>query len=264
MKRISPKELQIAGTAVAVLLVGLVVFLIGGETPVENKDIDHKLAGKAVYPIDINTASADMLTLLPGIGPTKAHAIVEYRSEKGLFKDPEELTNVRGIGEATLDNIRALIICYIDNEETLDKNQNDLIDINKATIDQLRTLPGIGIEKSKAIIDYRENIGTFTHPDELMRVKGIGVAIFENIKTLIYVENSETQSTINDKLNEKININIAGKDELKELPGIGDVLAQRILDYRKQFGQFSSSEEIMNVSGIGEKTYESIRELITF
>lgn len=56
----------------------------------------------------------------------------------------------------------------------------------------------------------------------------------------------------------KVNINRAGLEELDTLPGIGPVLAQRILDYRAEYGFFSSAEEIQNVSGIGAKTYEKM------
>lgn len=59
-----------------------------------------------------------------------------------------------------------------------------------------------------------------------------------------------------------ININSAGVEELNTIPGIGPVLAQRIIDYRAQYGAFSSPEEIQNVSGIGPKTYEKMAEYI--
>lgn len=60
-----------------------------------------------------------------------------------------------------------------------------------------------------------------------------------------------------------ININTADKDAFMALPGIGDVLAQRILDYRDTHGDFSNEEGLMNVEGIGEKRMEEILELIT-
>ena len=264
MKRLSPKELQIAGTAIAVLMVGLVVFLIGGESQPNSNHLDKSLSGEEVYPIDINSASADILVLLPGIGPAKANAIIEYRQENGFFSDTQELTNVKGIGEATLNNIREFVVCYIDNTEFKNKLQNELIDINIATIEQLQTLPGIGPEKSLAIIDYRQNCGPFIHIDDLMKVKGIGDATLNNIKDLICVKETEIKKATVGSGKTKININTAGINELKRLPGIGEVLAKRILEYRDQVSQFSSREEIMNVNGIGEKTYESIKELITF
>ena len=60
-----------------------------------------------------------------------------------------------------------------------------------------------------------------------------------------------------------IDINRAEKEELIALPGIGDVLAQRILLYREENGAFTSVEELLNVSGIGKKRFEEILDLIT-
>ena len=61
----------------------------------------------------------------------------------------------------------------------------------------------------------------------------------------------------------KININLATQSELTDLPGIGSVLASRIVDYRRQHGDYGRIEDIRNVSGIGEKRYEAISDKIT-
>ena len=58
-------------------------------------------------PIDINTATAEELQQLMGIGPVLAQAIVDYRAEHGPFASVDELLEVSGIGEAKLDNIRS-------------------------------------------------------------------------------------------------------------------------------------------------------------
>lgn len=60
-----------------------------------------------------------------------------------------------------------------------------------------------------------------------------------------------------------ININTASSFELDTLPGIGPTTAGKIIDYREKNGPFTSTESIVNVSGIGPATYERIKDLIT-
>ena len=70
-------------------------------------------AAEAVIPertlVNVNTASAEELEKLTGIGPALAEAIVSYRDEHGAFETPEELMNVKGIGEGKLSAFRAEI-----------------------------------------------------------------------------------------------------------------------------------------------------------
>lgn len=58
------------------------------------------------FPININTATAEELEFLPGIGPAKAQAIVDYRSSSGLFSDPAGIMNVSGIGPKTYEKFK--------------------------------------------------------------------------------------------------------------------------------------------------------------
>lgn len=61
----------------------------------------------------------------------------------------------------------------------------------------------------------------------------------------------------------KININTATAAEMEALPRVGPKVAQRIIDYRTQHGNFKRVEEIMKVQGIGEKIFAQLRDLIT-
>ena len=62
---------------------------------------------------------------------------------------------------------------------------------------------------------------------------------------------------------QRVNINLATAGELEALPGIGPTLAQRIIDYRVTNGPFNTPEDIMKVRGIGEQTFEQLRDRIT-
>ena len=60
-----------------------------------------------------------------------------------------------------------------------------------------------------------------------------------------------------------VNVNSASATELESLPGVGEVIAQRIVDHRTTNGPFTSVEQLLDVSGIGDSILESIRELVT-
>jgi comEA protein len=57
--------------------------------------------------VNVNAATAEELSLLPGVGPAKAQAIIRYRTEHGAFKRVEDLSQVKGIGDKQLEKIRA-------------------------------------------------------------------------------------------------------------------------------------------------------------
>lgn len=77
-------------------------------------------------------------------------------------------------------------------------------------------------------------------------------------------QNTASQNTAKQKtVADKINLNTASAAELDTLPGIGTAYAGRIIEYRNANGGFKSIEEIKNVKGIGDKTFEKLKELIS-
>ena len=95
----------------------------------------------------------------------------------------------------------------------------------------------------------------------------------QKIRILSYAETSQGVQTASDpsggqggsqgNSDVKVNINRADAAALQTIPGIGPSKAERIIDYRNTAGPFQSIEDIKNVSGIGNKTFESIREYLT-
>lgn len=79
----------------------------GGEAKA-SADTGGSAAGQPM--IDINRATAADLERLPGIGPSKAKAIVEYQEKHGSFRSVRELTNVKGIGDKTFEALKPLVV----------------------------------------------------------------------------------------------------------------------------------------------------------
>lgn len=101
---------------------------------------------------------------------------------------------------------------------------------------------------------------------------GVNLAMKVTDEMIIYVPYiGEEDSIISESGNqtslssdeELININKASETELTELPGVGPSKAAAIIEYREQNGGFSTKEDIKNISGIGEKTYEKLEAFIT-
>ena len=101
------------------------------------------------------------------------------------------------------------------------------------------------MKKAKEVVCPPCNNACITEEDKTAELKD------EKIET----ENTQTTS--------KININTATTEELQALSGIGETKAQAIVDYRTQNGKFEAIEDLKNVSGIGDSTFEKIKENIT-
>ncbi len=112
-------------------------------------------------------------------------------------------------------------------------------------------LAGVAIKIYKAYVttdgtppfDYRQSDSMFT----------------ERSKELL---NDSLPSRLRSIGSKKININTASKNELMELPGIGEAMADRILLYREEKGSFKSIAEMKKVKGVGEKKFEKLKPFI--
>jgi competence protein ComEA len=61
----------------------------------------------------------------------------------------------------------------------------------------------------------------------------------------------------------KVNLNTATTEQLETLPRVGPAMAQRILDWREQNGRFTSVEDLLSITGVGDKTFEALKDLVT-
>ena len=144
--------------------------------------------------VNVNTATEAELTQLPGIGPAKAAAIVQHRTQNGPFKSLADLDAVSGIGPATLANITPMVQFSKDGKTTpvaSDKSTKapaaaaaGAVNINAADAAALQTLPGIGPSKAQAIVADRTANGPFADCGDLQRVRGVGPATIAGIVNL--------------------------------------------------------------------------------
>jgi competence protein ComEA len=155
------------------------------------------------------------------------------------------------------------------------------VDLNRASRSELMAVPGVGPQLAERIVAHRESQGKFARVDDLVRVYGIGDATLNKLRPWVTVDPADVGSapqTEPDRLTRKppppttgtrtplpggrlIDVNSASAEELDTLPGIGPVLAGRIIAERQK-RPFASVDELRRVSGLGPKKLAAIRELV--
>ena len=125
----------------------------------------------------------------------------------------------------------------------------------------------VEIEKGKRLIDAVEICGGLTENADLNAVN-LALVLEEEGHYIITaigdtnVVNATNLNQMNSSSN-LVNINSADIELLKTLPGVGDVLGQRILDKREELGKFTSIDQLNDVSGIGDKKFSDIKDKVT-
>ena len=112
------KQVEFSKKEFVVIIFFLIVFITGtglkyardNHWHLEPTEVISTIQANAGYRIDINKADRYELMLLPGIGKTRAKAIIDYRSKYGSFNSVDELLNIDGVGESTLNSVRNVVI----------------------------------------------------------------------------------------------------------------------------------------------------------
>jgi comEA protein len=195
--------------------------------------------------IDLNKADAKALEALPGVGPSRANDIIEYRTRNGGFRSVDDLDSVKGFGPAMMDKVREHAF------------------VETATRSAATPAPAAATAEAAAPIaapGYAANVPTNSiAPHEVAQAPQSAVAFAPAPRAPI-VPAQSAQAMAETAM---ININTATREELETLKGVGPALGQRIIDYRNQFGRFLRPEDLDKVKGIGPAVLQKNRHRLT-
>lgn len=205
--------------------------------------------------IDVNTASASELTRLPGIGQSRAEAIVEFRNANGPFRSVDDLVRVPGIGQATLANMRPMVTV----------GEGEGAPPAAAPAPQAApaqpAAPAAGESSRPAARGVTEL--DLSDAPAAPPARGAAPAPQPAPQASPQASSPPPAQAAPQASGNLININTAGASELTRIPGVGAARAQAIIDYRDANGPFANIEDLVRVPGIGPATMTNARPMIT-
>ncbi|XP_048195429.1 endonuclease/exonuclease/phosphatase family domain-containing protein 1 [Perognathus longimembris pacificus] len=187
---------------------------------------------------------------------------------RSIPRDPSDLSHSRKFSAAC--NFSNILV----NQERLN--------INTATEEELMTLPGVTRAVARSIVEYREYIGGFKKVEDLALVSGVGATKLEQVKFEICVSSKGSSaqhspsSLRRDLLAEqqphhlatsvpltpRVNINTATPAQLMSVRGLTEKMALSIVDFRREHGPFRSVEDLVRMDGISAAFLDRIRNQV--
>ncbi|XP_028345698.2 endonuclease/exonuclease/phosphatase family domain-containing protein 1 isoform X1 [Physeter macrocephalus] len=187
---------------------------------------------------------------------------------RSIPRDPSDLSHSRKFSAAC--NFSNILV----NQERLN--------INTATEEELMTLPGVTRAVARSIVEYREYIGGFKKVEDLALVSGVGATKLEQVKFEICVSSKGSSaqhspsSLRRDLLAEqqphhlatavpltpRVNINTATPAQLMSVRGLTEKMAVSIVDYRREHGPFRSVEDLVRMGGVNAAFLDRIRHQV--
>lgn len=232
---------------------------------------NKKTAEKAPPPpfaFDPNTASeADLKGL--GLPDRTVKSILNYRSKGGQFRKKEDLEKIytltpedyaRIADYASFSSVQTAFnspkpVTYAGGGAFQAKTFVGAIDINRASLEDWRKLPGIGETRARQLVNYREKLGGFRTVDQVHELSGLPDSVFLAIRPHLALSSNDIR---------KINLNTASVDDLDAHPYISKRQAALIVAYREQHGAFASVEDIGKMRAISDQGWlEKIRPYLS-
>jgi DNA uptake protein ComE-like DNA-binding protein len=216
----------------------------------------------ARFPFDPNNLPEEDWSRM-GLSVKQIKVIKNYESKGGRFRSKEDVKKMYCFSPTLYASLESYIRIPSDSSRKIIKaplslwsgaGGEVLVELNSADTIQLDKLKGIGIAFAKRIIKYRDILGGFIRKEQLLEVYGLDKEKYDALSSSVCVDDSKIR---------KIDINSAVSEELKKHPYIKYNLANLILNYRKQHGNYKSVEDIKQLDLMNDELFTKIAPYLT-
>lgn len=193
-----------------------------------------------------------------GISDKTIHTIINYRNKGGKFRSAEDLKKIWGFKKEDAERLIPFVQIEQSNSnypiknaspQPITRNKITVIDINTATLEEWKTLPGIGEIMANRIIKYRERVGGFFKTEQVHKTYGISDSVFSLIEPYLTIDINSAP---------RLNINTASAYELRTRINIPDAVARSIIVYRQQYGNYQAVSDLKKIVFISDSLYQRI------
>ncbi|MGN6493272.1 MAG: helix-hairpin-helix domain-containing protein [Agriterribacter sp.] len=220
-----------------------------------------------LFYFDPNTLSQQGWQQL-GIPDRTIKTIHNYTSKGGRFYKAEDLGKIFGLSKKDYERLLPYVKIEKERQDISESvaqkpvniNQqhrqkfNGLTDVNTADTTAFVKLPGIGSKLAARIVNFRDKLGGFHTIEQVAEVYGIHDTVFQKIKNRLTCTNPAVHT---------ININTASLDMLKAHPYIKYQIANAVIQYRRQHGNFTSVDQLKEIHLLTQETFLKIEPYIT-
>jgi len=228
-------------------------------TSAKSEYVKENNAEVTLFYFDPNTLNAEGWMKL-GIKEKTALTIQKYISKGGNFKKPEDIGKIWGLKPEEVERLVPYVRISISEKPSnfkvmvypnkYEKKELQKVDINLADTSIFIALPGIGPGFARRIVNFRTKLGGFYSVEQVAETYGLPDSTFQKAKPYLIVKPGGIK---------KININTANMEELKIHPYIRYNLANVIVNFRNQHGNFATVEDIKKIMILSDEVYDKLQ-----